>query len=132
MQIETGSIQKAETLQNSITEKLGAKRETHIMRQRKSRLKIINIPEEISTHNIQKKLMAQKPEIGIVKCEIIPKFTYETKRHQRNILIGVSVQTRKKRIENKVKIGWINNSIDDYLIATRCFRSSRFNQRMRE
>ena len=44
VQIETGSIQKAETLENSITDKLGDKIETHIQRPRKPRLKIINIP----------------------------------------------------------------------------------------
>jgi len=44
-------------------------------------VKIINIPEEISTDNIEDTLMAQNPEIGVGKGEIIPKFTYETKRH---------------------------------------------------
>jgi len=132
VQIETGSIQKAETLENSITDKLGDKIETHIQRPRKPRLKIINIPEEISTDNIEDTLMAQNPEICIGKGEIIPKFTYETKRHTRNIVIEVNAQTRKKLIDNKVKIGWINCSIEDYLVATRCFRCSRFNHRMRD
>jgi len=132
VQIETGSIQEAETLENSITDKLGDKIETHIHRTRKPRLKIINIPEEISTDNIEDTLMAQNPEIGIGKGEIIPKFTYETKRNTRNIVIEVSARTRKKLIDNKVKIGWINCSIEDYLVATRCFRYFRFNHRMRD
>jgi len=45
--------------------------------------------------------MAQKPEMGVGKVEIIPKFTYETNRHTRNSVIDVSAQTRKKQIEKK-------------------------------
>jgi len=74
--------------------------------------------------------MAQNPEIGVGKWEIIPKFTYETKRHTRNIVIDVSAQTRKKLIGNKFKIGWINYSIDNNLVASRCFKCSRFNHRI--
>jgi len=76
------SIQETETLENSITDKLGNKIEMHIQRPRKPRLKIINIPEEIYTDNKEDTLMAQNPEIGVGKGEIIPKFTYETKRHK--------------------------------------------------
>ena len=73
--------------------------------------------------------MAQNTETGIGKGEIIPKFIYETKRHTRNIVIEVNSQTRKKLIDNKVKIGWINCSIEDYLVAFRCFKCSQFNHR---
>ena len=41
-------------------------------------MKIHNIPEEINTDNIEDTLIAQNPDIGIVKGEITPKFTYET------------------------------------------------------
>ena len=54
----------------------------------------INIPDVISTDNIEDTLMAQNPEIGIGKRETIPKFAYETKRHTRNVVIEVSAQTR--------------------------------------
>jgi len=73
--------------------------------------------------------MAQNTETGIGKGEIIPKFIYETKRHTRNIVIEVNSQTRKKLIDNKVKIGWRNCKIEDYLVAVRCFKYSRFNIR---
>jgi hypothetical protein len=39
VQIETGSIQEAETLTNNIEDKLGDRMETNIQRQRKPRLK---------------------------------------------------------------------------------------------
>jgi hypothetical protein len=79
LQIETGSIQEADTLTNNIKDKLGDKIETNIQRPRKPRLKIHNIPEDISTENIEDTLIAQNPDLGIEKEEIIPKFTYETK-----------------------------------------------------
>ena len=104
--------------------------ETNIQRPRKPRMKLHNIPEEITKDNIQDTLIAQNPDIGIVRGEITLKFTYETKRHPRSIVIEVSSQTRKKLIHNKVKLGWINCSIEDYLVATRCFKCSRFNHRM--
>ena len=66
-QIETGSVQEAETITNCINDKLGDKIETHIQRPWKPRRKIINIPEEISTDNIEDTIMAQNPEIDIGK-----------------------------------------------------------------
>jgi hypothetical protein len=53
--------------------------ETYIQRPRKPRLKIHNIPEDISTDNIENTLIAQNPDIGLEKGENTPKFTYETK-----------------------------------------------------
>ena len=53
IQIETGSNQEAETLTNSIRNKIGDKLETNVQRPRKPRLKIENIPEEISTDNTE-------------------------------------------------------------------------------
>jgi len=76
--IETGSIQVAETLTNNIKDKLGDKMETNIQRPRKPRLKI-HIPEDICTDSIEDTLIAQNPDLGIEKGEIVPKFTYETK-----------------------------------------------------
>jgi hypothetical protein len=106
--------------------------ETNIQRPRKPRLKIHNIPEEITTDNKEDSIIVQNPEIGLKKGEINPKFSYETKRHTRSIVIEVNSQTRKKLIHNKNKLGWINCSIEDYLTATRCFRCSRFNYIMRD
>jgi hypothetical protein len=79
VQIETGSIQEGETLTNNIKEKLGDKMETKIQRPLKRRLKIHNIPEDISTDNTEDTLIAQNPDLAIEKCEVIPKVTYETK-----------------------------------------------------
>ena len=53
--------------------------ETNIKGPRKPRLKIHNIPEDISTDNIKDTIIAQNPDLGIEKGEIIPKFTHETR-----------------------------------------------------
>jgi len=66
-------------LTKSIRYKLGDKMETNIQRPRKPRMKIHNIPEEITRDNIEDTLIAQNRDIGIEKGEITPKFTYETK-----------------------------------------------------
>ena len=59
--------------------------ETNIQRPRKPRMKLHNIPEEITKDNIQDTLIAQNPDIGIEKGEITPKLTYETKKkHSQN------------------------------------------------
>ena len=79
--------------------------ETNVQRPRKPRLKIHNLPEEISTDNIEETLIAQNPDIGLEKGKMNPKFTYERKRHTHNIVIEVNSQTRKKLIHKKVKLG---------------------------
>ena len=72
VQIEMESIQGAETLTNNIREKLGDKMETSIQRPRKQRLKIHNVPEDISTDNIEDTLIAQNPDISLERGEISP------------------------------------------------------------
>ena len=105
VQIETGSNQEAEILTNSVRNKIGDKLETNIQIPRKPRLKIHNIPEEISTDNTEDTIIVQNPEMRLEKGKVTPKFTYETKIHNRNIVIEVNSQTRKKLIHNKVKLG---------------------------
>jgi hypothetical protein len=72
VQLETGSIQEAEDLMNSIRDNIGDAMETNIQKPIKPRLKIHNIPEEITTDNIEATLIAQNPDIGLEKVEIAP------------------------------------------------------------
>ena len=130
--IETNSIQEAETLTRNIRDRFGEKLEANVQRPSNPRLKIHNIPEDISIGNIEETLLAQNPDLGLEKGEINPKFTYETKKHARNLIIEVSSHTRKKLLHNKVKLGRLICSIEDYLVATRCFKCSRFNHRLRD
>jgi hypothetical protein len=77
--IETESIQEAEAVTRNIRDKIGEKLEANIQRPRNPRLRIHNIPEDISIGNIEETLIAQNPHLGLEKGEINPKFTYETK-----------------------------------------------------
>jgi hypothetical protein len=74
VQIKTESIPEAETLTNNIKDKLGDKMETNIQRPRKTRLKIHNIPEDISTDKTEDAVIAQNSYLSIEKLEISPKF----------------------------------------------------------
>lgn len=93
---------------------------------------IYNIPEDISTENIEGTLLAQKPELNLKTGNINAKFSYETRKRTRILVTEVSAQTRKQLIQRKVKLGWLICSIEDYLVANRCFKCSRFNHRFRD
>ena len=56
-------------------------------RLRNTRLVIYNIPEDISTQNIEENILNQNPEFNLNKGDITAKFTYVTKRHTRNLVI---------------------------------------------
>jgi hypothetical protein len=59
--IVTGSKEEAEILTKNIREKCGDKLEAKAQKPRDPRLKIQNIPEEISIENIEETLLAQNP-----------------------------------------------------------------------
>jgi hypothetical protein len=48
------------------------------------------------------------------------------------MVIEVGSETRKKLVHRKLKIGWLICNVDDYLVAKRCFRCSRFNHTHQE
>jgi hypothetical protein len=93
---------------------------------------IYNIAEHISIRNIEDTLLGQNPELNLKTGDMAAKFSYETNRRTRNLVIEVSAQTRKLLIKRKVKLGRLICSIEDYLVANRCFKCSRFNHRFRE
>jgi len=99
---------------------------------RNSRLVIINIPEEISIGNIEDTLLAQNTDVILKQGDIKAKFSYETRNHNRNLVMEVSAQTRKLLLHKKVKLGWQICKIEDYVVATRCYKCSRFNHRARD
>ena len=95
---------------------------------RNPRLVVINIPEEISIGNVEDTLLAQKTDVNLKQGDIKAKFSYETTTHNRNLIMEVSAQTTKLLIHKKVKLGWQICKIEDYVVATRCYKCSRFNQ----
>jgi hypothetical protein len=44
----------------------------------------------------------------------------------------VGAQTRKLLLHKKLKLGWQICKIEDYVVATKCYKCSRFNHRARD
>jgi hypothetical protein len=78
VQIETGSKEEIDSLQRDINDKCGDNVIVNVHKLRNPRLVIYNIPEDISTENIEDTLIAQNPELNLEAGDIIPKFTYNT------------------------------------------------------
>ena len=87
----------------------------------KPRLVIRNIPEDITTSNIEGTLINQNPYLSLKAGDNTAKYVYETKKYSRNLVVEVNVHTRKLLLQNKVKLGWTICEVEDYL-ATRCFK----------
>jgi hypothetical protein len=132
VQIEAGNKEDIEILTKDIHEKCRDKLEVIVHRLRNPRLVIYNIPEDISTQNIEETILAHNPEFNLNKGDINAKFSYVTKRHTRNLVIEVSARTRRLLTQKKIKLGWIICSLGDYLVANRCFKCSKFNHRFWE
>ena len=71
--------------------------------------------------------MVQNPGVSLNKGDIDAKFFYTWKQN-RNLVMEVGNQTRKLLIQTKIKLGWQICKIEHYVVATRCFKCSRFNQ----
>jgi len=95
----------------------------------KPRLVIRNIPEDITTSNIEGTLINQNPYLSLKAGDNTAKYVYETKKYSRNLVVEVNVHTRKLLLQNKVKLGWTICEVEDYLVATRCFKCSIFKHR---
>jgi hypothetical protein len=125
--IETNTKEEMETLGKDINTKCGDKLETHIRKLRNPRLVVYNIPDDINTDNFEDTLIAQNPGLNLAKGDINAIFTYETKKHTRNLIMEVGAQTRKQLLQTKVKLGCLICSTADYVVANRCFKCSKFN-----
>ena len=132
LMIEASSKQEIEALGNKIEETCGAELEVSIQKRRNPRMVLLGIPEDITTDNIETTLAKQNPELDIKEGDIRAKFSYTTKRETKNLVIEVDSGTRKKLIQTRIKLGWTICRADDYIVAKRCFRCSRFNHNFRD
>jgi len=130
--IEANSKKETEALGNKIEETCGAELEVNIQKRRNSRLVLLSIPEDIKLENVEETLAKQTPELEIKEGDIRAKFCYTTKRETRNLLLEVDSGTRKKLIQARIKLGWAICRVDDYIVAIRCFRCSRYNHNFRD
>ena len=132
MLIETNTKQEIEALERDINAKCGSDLEANVHRLRKPRLVIYNIPEDITTNNIENNMLVQNPDLGLSKGDIDAKFIYVPKNKHRNMLVEVGARNRQILITTKIKIRWKLCKVDDYVTVTRCFNCSRFNHRHRD
>ena len=130
--IETGSKEEIEILTRDISEKCGQNLKAQVHKLRNPRLVIYNIPDDISTNNVEETILVQNPKLNLTAGAINPKFVYQTKKRVRNLVIEVSAHTRKLMIHKNIKLGWQICNSDDYLVPIRCFRCSTYNHRSRE
>jgi len=130
--IETNSIQEIEVREHEIQSKCGEELEARIHRLRKPRIIILNVPADINTSNIEGTIIRQNPNLNLNKGSMTAKFTYDTKRMNRNAVLEVGADIRKTLLSSKSRLGWHVCRADDYVTATRCFKFSKFNHRTAE
>ena len=130
--IEAGSTEEINKLSQTIQHKCGGELEVNVPQLRKPRMVINNVPKDITLENIEETIIDQNPELLLELGEIGTRFMYTTKWGQTKIVIEVGPDTRRKLLHKKLKIGWQICNVADYLVATRCFKCSRFNHRHKE
>jgi hypothetical protein len=130
--IEAGTQEEINSLSSTIIAKCGEDMEVTIPKLRKPKLIIRNVPQDIPIDTLVETILDQNPELEMASGEIDAQFKFKTKRGQSNMVIEVGPATRKKLVHRKLKIGWLICDVEDYLVAKRCFKCSRFNHRHQE
>ena len=92
--IETNSKEEVEALEKENQAKCGGDLEINIHTLRKPRLILLNILEDISTINIEDSILMQNPNLNLRNGEIVAKFSYVTKKMNRNLAVEVGADTR--------------------------------------
>ena len=130
--IETGSKEEINLLRSSISDQCGDQVSIYVPELRKPRMIIYNVPNDVSVENAEETIKVQNPELNINEGDIVPKFIFKNKRESINLVLEVKPDMRKKLLQTKLKIGWLICNVEDYLVAKRCFKCSRFNHRYQE
>ena len=130
--IEASSRNEINLLGDKIREECAETLAVNMQTLKKPRMIILNTPTEITPENILEILTQQNPELATEEDNMVPKLSYKTKRGTTNIVIEVNSEIRKRLLHNRVKLGWTLCRVDDYLVAKRCFRCSRYNHTHKE
>jgi len=91
--IETNSKEEIEAVDQEIRSKFRDEQFFRVHTRRKQRLIIINVPEVISTNNIEDTIIRQNPELNLQKGSIVSKFIYVTNNTYRHAAIEVRAHT---------------------------------------
>ena len=76
--------------------------------------------------------MAEKPDLNLQIGDIQTKYTFQTRRKTRNLVIEVQPQTRRQLLQNKLKLQWMICNVEDYVSVNRCFKCSGYNHQHTE
>ena len=88
-------MEEIEVLGKEIQTKCGEELEARIRRLRKTRIIILNVPEEINTTNVEGTIIIQNPKLNLAEGSMIANFSFHTKRNNRNEVLEVCADTRK-------------------------------------
>jgi len=99
---------------------------------RKPRLIVYNFPDVTPPRNLEDTLLIQNPELGLTKGDFEVKYDFTTKNKKRNLIIEVKAKVRTTLLPSRIKVGWHICKAEDYLVATRCYKCSRYNHRHNE
>ena len=88
--IEAGTTEEINKLKQTIQEKCGGGGLEVVAPQlRKPRVVINNVPNDITVGNLEEVIIAQNPELELVRGDMEAKFMYSTKRGQNKIVVEV-------------------------------------------
>ena len=127
--IETKSKDEINALSTEIAAKCGDQLDVNVPTLHKPRMIIYNIPDDIDINNAEETILSQNPDINLKQGDITAKFRFTGKKGKTNLIIIVGPQTQKALLQKKLKIGWLICNVEVYLVATRCFKCSRYNHR---
>ena len=127
--VESGSKEEIEALNKKINEECSQVLESKVTPLRNPNLIIYNIPSEIGKDNAEQVIRTQNSELSLKEGEIKPKFIFTDKRKHTNLVVEVTSETRKKILQQKLKLGWLICNTEDYNSPIRCFKCSRYNHR---
>lgn len=130
--IESNVKAEVDMICRNINEKCGGEVEANVTKLRNPRIIIFNIPEDITVENIVEAITIQNPDLKEYGNDMKPKFVFQDRKKNRNLILEMSSGARKKILERKLKIGWNMCGWDDYIKVGRCFKCCKFNHRAQD
>ena len=130
--IESTNKTEMDIICKNINEKCGAEVEANVSKPRNPRIIIFNVPDEIIMENDIEAMTTQNPKIKEMGKELQPKFVFEDRKKNKNMVLEISSGARKLILGKKLKIGWNMCNWDDYIKVSRCFKCCKYNHRVQD
>ena len=100
--IEADSKEELVLLNSQIHGKCFDKLEINIQKRRNSRLIIYNVPDALTHDKGEGIIIAQNPKLNLQKGDIKTKYTFQSRRKTRNVIIELLPLTRRQLLHNKL------------------------------